>query len=214
MQDFYNNALIIFIKNPILGKVKTRLAKTIGDKGALKIYRHLLQHTREVVANLDICDKFVFYDQFVPTRDEWDGNYFEKRLQAAGGLGTKMENAFKQLDQEGYAQKILVSPDCPKLRPIIIEKAFRSLESKDLVLGPTEDGGYYMLGMKKMYSFIFRNKEWSTSEVYKNTLQEIERSNLSHFVSPRLLDVDWEEDLGELKKLLYKPGENESTNLL
>src|SRR5690349_716708 len=94
-------ALIIFVRNPELGKVKTRLAKTIGSEAALSIYKELLQHTLSVVSEVN-CDKFIFYSDYINHNDLWEGKAFKKYLQCQGGLGEKMNNAFKEVFNEGY----------------------------------------------------------------------------------------------------------------
>ena len=129
-------ALLIFIKNPALGKVKTRLAKTVGALNALKIYQFLLDHTMEITFNLDSVDKFLFYNEFIPTKDEWPPNIYQKDIQKGDGLGEKMKNAFQNVFNENYKKVALVMPDCPKMSDTLIDKAFKSLDDHDFVLGP------------------------------------------------------------------------------
>src|SRR5437773_6667778 len=114
-------ALLIFIKNPAIGKVKTRLAKTVGKLNALKIYQFLLDHTMEITYELDSVDKFIFYNEFIPTKDEWPPNMYQKDLQSGKGLGEKMKNAFKKAFDENYKKVVLMMPDCPKMSDTLIE---------------------------------------------------------------------------------------------
>jgi len=196
------NALLIFIKNPALGKVKTRLAKTVGDYNALKIYQFLLDHTMEITYELDKLDKYVYYNEFIPTKDEWPAAAYQKELQKGDGLGEKMSNAFKKAFNEDYKKVVLMQPDCPKMSDTVIEKAFKVLDTHDFVIGPTIDGGFYMIGMKTFYPQLFMNKTYSTADIYNETIAEIEKMGKSFFKLPALVDVDMEEDLGKLRKMI------------
>jgi len=197
-------ALLIFIKNPALGKVKTRLAKTVGSQNALKIYQFLLDHTMEITFNLDSIDKFLFYNEFIPTKDEWPPNMYQKDLQQGNGLGAKMNNAFQKVFNENYKKVVLIMPDCPKMSDTLIDKAFKSLDDHDFVLGPTNDGGYYAIGMKVLTPEIFKNKSYSTDKVLNETIEQIDKLKKSWFKLPVLVDIDMEEDLGKLEKMIRK----------
>ena len=194
---------MIFVKNPALGKVKTRLAKTIGDYNALKVYQHLLQHTMEITYNLDV-DKYVFYNEFIPTADEWPTSTYQKELQKGTHLGEKMNSAFRQGFDEGFHKVLLMMPDCPKMSDTIIEKAFKSLDENDVVIGPTDDNGFYLLGMKKYIPDIFKNKTYETATQYEDTVKTLGTLGLKYFNLPVLVDIDMEEDLGKLKKIIDK----------
>lgn len=186
-------ALIIFVRKPEFGKVKTRLAATAGNEKALSIYKELLQHTFEITSAID-ADKFVFYFDKIEKTDLWNAKNFFKRVQPNDDLGGKMKAAFNELFKEGYEKLIIIGSDCFELTTEIIEDAFESLNQNDLVIGPANDGGYYLLGMKKMHGFIFENKQWSTETVYNETMLQLKKNNFSFFVLPTLTDVDTEED--------------------
>lgn len=186
------NALIIFIRNPQLGKVKTRLAKTVGSEKALEIYKALLLHTQSVTQNLD-CDKFVFYDENIETNDIWSGTLFEKRTQFGNHLGEKMQNAFQTVFDLGYKNCSIVGSDLFDLQANHINEAFHKLESNDIVIGPAEDGGYYLLGLKKVIPSIFKNKDWGTSTVLSDTLKDLENYKIEFLET--LNDIDTFEDL-------------------
>ena len=196
-------ALMIFVKNPALGKVKTRLAKTIGDVNALKVYQHLLQNTMEITYQLDM-DKFVFYNEYIPTRDEWPTSAYQKELQKGNHLGEKMKNAFQQGFDEGYHKVVVMMPDCPKMSDTLIEKSFKSLDSFDVVIGPTNDKGFYLIGMNKFIPDIFKNKTYETATQYDDTIEAIEKTGMKYFNLPTLTDIDMEDDLGKLKKIIDK----------
>ena len=187
-----NKHLIIFIKNPELGKAKTRIAKTTGDEKALSIYKELLQHTRETVQKVD-CQRQLFYSAFIDYDDSWSNTDFNKQLQINGGLGEKMQAAFQSVHREGD-RTLVIGSDCGELIPQIIDQAFEALRTHDVVLGPTFDGGYYMLGMRNLQLDLFQDIDWSTVKVYPQTVQKIKAANATYFELPRLHDIDFEED--------------------
>jgi uncharacterized protein len=186
------NALIIFIRNPILGKVKTRLAKSVGDETALNIYRFLLDKTKEVTQHLP-CDKIVFYSEEIINKDIWDTPIYQKKLQDGADLGAKMNHAFESCFKNNYKNVVLIGSDVFDLKESHLEEAFEQLEKKNVVMGPALDGGYYLLGLKKEHPEIFINKNWGTSTVRKNTMKHLEKENV-HLL-PMLNDIDVIEDL-------------------
>ena len=196
------NALIVFQKNLIQGKVKTRLAKDLGDAEALYIYTVLVVYTRTVVNELH-CDKFIFYSDDVEQNDDWKNEY-NKAVQQGNNLGGRMKYAFETVLQNGYEKAIIIGTDCPMLTAKIIEEAFKKLNKNDVVIGASADGGYYLLGMQKMQSFLFENIAWSTASVFASTISQCKENKLSYFVLPTLHDVDIAEDLRHMKHLLHE----------
>ena len=192
------NHLIIFVKNPELGKVKTRLARTIGDEKALYIYKLLLEQTFQVTLPV-LADKKLYYSEFVQNMDQFNDLVYEKHIQSGDGLGDKMYNAMKHSFGEWSGKVVLIGSDCFELNSGIIEEAFKALEESDYVLGPAKDGGYYLIGMKELNLEIFQNKEWSSENVFLDTLLDIKNQEKSHYLLPTLSDVDSEEDLGDLR---------------
>jgi rSAM/selenodomain-associated transferase 1 len=186
-------ALIIFVRNPVLGKVKTRIAQTAGDEAALQIYRQLLQHTSAITTKVD-ADKFVFYSDKIEQEDNWENEIFNKQLQTGSSLGEKMSNAFQLLFNKGYNHIAIIGSDCYELTAEIINHALGSLNSFDTVIGPAKDGGYYLLGMNNFYPGLFTVKNWSTETVAAETIQLITRHNISSYQLPLLSDIDTEED--------------------
>lgn len=185
--------LIIFAKNPGLGKVKTRIAAALGNEKALAIYHILLTHTIEVTRDLNI-DKTVVYSDYVDSEDKWENDIYSKDIQRGNNLGERMHNAFLAGFAKGYQHICIIGTDNLEITPGIIDRAFFDLKNHDLVVGPAKDGGYYLLGMKKMYSALFQNKKWSTSSVLKDTLQDTAALKLSVAQLPLLNDVDTKED--------------------
>jgi len=195
------NHLIIFVKNPELGKVKTRLAKTIGDEKALHIYKLLLEQTFQITLPV-LAEKKVYYSEFIQNIDQFNDLIYEKHIQVGEGLGDKMYHAFKHSFGEWAHKVIIIGSDCFELNSGIIEEAFKALEENDYVLGPAKDGGYYLLGMKALNRAVFENKEWSTENVFLDTLLDIKNQKKSHYLLPTLSDVDREEDLGDLRRYI------------
>jgi uncharacterized protein len=187
-------ALILFIKNPVLGKVKTRLAQTIGPERALEAYLQMLAHTRAVAEAVD-CHRALYYSDFADVEDDWPTNTFSKQIQAKGDLGEKMAQAFQDLFNQGYEKVLIIGSDCLDLRPRHLESAFRALSIDDFVVGPADDGGYYLLGMRTFEPSLFENKNWSTETVLSSTLEDIQRLDKTAYHLPQLSDVDVESDL-------------------
>lgn len=187
-------ALIIFVRKPEKGKVKTRLAATLGEEAALFIYQKLLQHTVEITEAV-AADKLVFYAGEIERDDRWQRKNYLKQQQADGNLGKRMKAAFEAAFALGYKKVCIVGSDCFELTSAIIEQAFQSLKDKDLVIGPAKDGGYYLLGMKRLYSTLFINKNWSTATVFADTMDDAKGRGLSYKKLPQLTDVDEAKDV-------------------
>ncbi|OIQ27341.1 MAG: glycosyltransferase [Bacteroidetes bacterium MedPE-SWsnd-G2] len=198
--------LITFTRNPELGKVKTRLAKTIGDQLALKTYEELMRHTAKTIKKFN-CDKAIYYSEAIIKDDIWTDEYATKHLQTGIDLGSRMATAFEQGFKDGYQNIIIVGSDLFDLKTNHISEAFQKLSKSDIVIGPALDGGYYLLGMKTLHKSVFLNKNWGTSTVYKDTLKDIEHLNLSHIET--LNDIDTYEDLISNKKLKKRILEND-----
>jgi rSAM/selenodomain-associated transferase 1 len=185
-------ALIIFIKNKEKGKVKTRLAATVGNDEALNIYEQLLELTKDVTKKTSTT-RYVYYSSHIEMIDEGETDYFNKKTQRGADLGARMNNAFEDiLQQHKYA--VIIGSDCAALTTQIIESAFESLTSHDLVIGPALDGGYYLLGMKKLHNKLFQDIVWSTETVLQDTLLQAQKTNLSVHQLQTLSDIDNEID--------------------
>ena len=198
-----SKALIIFIKNPVLGKVKTRLAATVGDVKAFEVYKYLLNHTQKIALLID-ADKFLFYADFLNREDEWPHDRFIKHQQKGNDLGERMYNAFENTFLNKYQKVIIIGSDCFDLSASVIEDAYEFLNYSDIVIGPAKDGGYYLLGMKNLHQCLFRNISWSTSEVLKQTLSICKSQHLKYSLLPTLTDIDTENDLSIEQKKLFQ----------
>ncbi|APQ19263.1 glycosyltransferase [Maribacter hydrothermalis] len=195
-----NNLLLIFTRNPELGKGKRRLAATIGDQAAFDIYKFLLDHTVAITKNL-YAEKRVYYSEEIWENDIWDNHIFDKKLQVGDDLGIRMANAFQEGFQNEYQKIIIIGSDMLDLSLEDIENAFKALEKNDFVVGPAEDGGYYLLGMKKFLPALFQNKTWGTETVLKDTLNNLEHESVALLETKN--DVDYYEDIKDIDA--FKP---------
>ena len=191
--------LLIFTKNPQLGKVKTRLAKTVGDEKALFIFNKLVSKTSEVVEKVNV-HKSLYYSDFVDDQDIWEGRVSDKNIQEGNCLGERMANAFKKGFDDGFNRIIVIGTDLWNLDTQIINKAFAALKNKDGVIGPATDGGYYLLGLSKWIPQVFDGKNWGTSSVLDDTLTDFKNNTLVQLETKN--DVDYFEDLKANPELL------------
>ena len=182
-------ALIIFVRNPVEGQVKTRIGQEKGNAFALKIYTRLLQHTHYITCDLPV-DIFIFYADFMNDDDLWNGPPYYKQLQTGNELGERMLNAFALVFERGYSNVVIIGSDCYELSSQLIMQAFNQLQSHDTVIGPSIDGGYYLVGMKQLFPLLFANKIWSTDTVASDTIADIKQLQLSLYTLPVLSDVD------------------------
>lgn len=194
-----NPLIMVFVRNPELGRVKTRLAKSIGDQAALETYKILSKHTSKIISEID-SDQLIFYSDKIQDNDIWTATNCKKQIQTKGDLGQKMLAAFQYGFSLGYQKIIIIGSDLYSLRPKHIESAFEQLENYDVVIGPALDGGYYLLGLNFIIPKIFKQKQWSTSSVLKETLSDLKEFNVN-LLEP-LNDIDTYEDLKKEPQLL------------
>jgi len=186
------NLLLIFTRNPELGKVKSRLAQGVGQENALEIYKTLLKHTHDVVSKIN-CTKRVGYSVKVRLSDLWESESFEKFKQEGDDLGDRMGSAFAKAFSENFQKVLIVGSDLYDLQQTHIEKAFEALDTHDAVIGPAKDGGYYLLGMKIMIPAVFKDKTWGAETVFEATMADLASANVYQLET--LNDIDYAEDL-------------------
>ena len=179
---------MIFTRPPVLGKVKTRLSAEIGDEAALDIYKFLLEHTVSVTRDLKVV-KQVYYAEEIILNDIWDNGIYEKKLQRGYDLGERMQHAFEAGFRSGYENIIIIGSDLFDICTEDLEKAFSFLKDNDLVIGPAEDGGYYLLGMKRNFPQIFQHKKWGTSSVFMDTIKDLRKENVAYLEYRNDIDV-------------------------
>jgi rSAM/selenodomain-associated transferase 1 len=187
-------AIIIFIKNPDLGRVKKRLAKTLGDEIALAVYEQMLAHTQQITKALSV-DKFLYYDREAVTNDAWPDDLYQKRLQSGATMATRIDTAFNELFNAGYEHVIIIGSDCIDLDERIIRLAFRQLDHFDTVLGPTKDGGSYLLGTSHYMPDVYKVSGWGTPTLSAILLKTIQQNKKTCFLLSELSSITTVEDL-------------------
>lgn len=187
-------ALIILVKNPIPGKTKTRLAATVGNDKALKMYGILTRWTANQAAALKDVSVYVYYSNQTVETDEWSQPNFVKRVQRGDDLGARMEHAIAEVFNDGQEKVIIIGTDCPGVTTTYLQEAFAMLNDANIVLGPALDGGYTLLGMKTQPAPLFTGVDWSTEKVASQTIALAEQSNLTVKQLAPLSDIDYVED--------------------
>jgi hypothetical protein len=185
------NCLMVFLKEPVSGKVKTRLAESIGPDQACKAYLQMV----DVLLNrlksfpdihLLITDTGSGFDL-----SKWKLNpQWKTCAQSEGDLGFRMSSAFRDSFDQGYDKVLLIGSDCPEVGKSDLEMAFNKLEESDLVLGPSRDGGYWLIGMNALHQTVFKGISWSTEIVLQQTLKQAEKERLSCSLLRTLTDID------------------------
>jgi rSAM/selenodomain-associated transferase 1 len=190
------SAILVFVRAPEIGRVKTRLAASLGAEGALRVYRRLAEHTvREArAAGAELRIHFTPADREAEVR-AWlrDGALYLP--QSAGDLGARMEAAFRAAFGAGAERVVIIGSDLPDLSAALLRRALAALETHPAVLGPARDGGYYLLGMRTMIPGIFTGIPWSTPEVLAHTLARLRAAGIEPALLEPLSDVDEADDL-------------------
>lgn len=183
----------VFVKAPVAGRVKTRLAAAVGPERAAELYRRL---GRQVVsgAGSDAYQTSVWYAPRAGGRlvREWLDGLGVPRFhpQPGGDLGSRLCAAFARHFSEGARRVVIIGSDCPGVDRQVISEAFAALDHHDVVLGPARDGGYYLIGMQALHEPLFRGMPWSSFAVLNETSAAARALGLTcHLLSP-LRDVD------------------------
>jgi rSAM/selenodomain-associated transferase 1 len=195
--------LIVFARNQLFGRVKTRLAEVIGDELALKTYQILMTHTASIVSQVP-CEKAIYFSEEISGDPIWKKVNGKSYVQKGNDLGERMNMAFEQAFEDGFENVIIIGCDLFDLELHHITNAFEMMEQNEVVIGPALDGGYYLLGLKNNNPLLFKNKNWGSSSVLKDTLIDLEDSNYS--LIEELNDIDTYSDLkgnDKLLKLVY-----------
>ncbi len=195
--------LVIFVKYPEQGKVKSRLVLGDNDGHVADLYHCFIEDLLERVSSSD----YRFLIAFDPPEKEKDfierfGKDFSYMPQTGADLGKRMHNAFTSCFAEGFRSVVLIGSDSPDLLREIIEEAFESLKSYKAVIGPAYDGGYYLIGFSKesFSEVFFENMAWSTNSVYAETIRRFDQERISFGVLPRWRDIDTVNDLKAMLK--------------
>jgi rSAM/selenodomain-associated transferase 1 len=191
-------ALIVFVRLPRVGEVKTRLGGRIGMREAAAAYKHFAQHAFELADDLESIrvEVYVFYAPEAKEEEirAWIQRPFIYVQQEGRTLGARMQRAFDTTFARGSLRTVIIGTDVPELDAHTLRFAYSRLSSHDVVLGPSSDGGYYLLGMNAPTKNLFDGIEWSTVNVLQQTLSCAERLRLSYTLLPEFADIDTEED--------------------
>jgi rSAM/selenodomain-associated transferase 1 len=193
----HSKRILLFTKAPIVGRVKSRLGDVVGQEMAAALH---IAMVKDLLANLhnylhiitvyidDIEQISLPFDQ--PAR-------FSIKKQRGENLGERMVNAFSETFRQGVHSAIIIGSDLPYLTPHVLERYFAKLVENSMVLGPTVDGGYYVIGFthQSFNPSVFENIEWSTNTVLQETINIAQAQGLSVFQGPRLRDIDTFDDL-------------------
>jgi len=192
--DGTGRLLIIFSKNPVRGRVKTRLALSTGEDEALRIYELLRERTFQASEKVT-AHRAVFYSDFIPETDLFLTGRYESFLQKGADLGERMHHAFTEAFSRFFLHVVLIGTDCPELDGALINQAFACLQTGEVVIGPASDGGFYLIGLNRPISSLFLHREWSTSGVLAETIRILKEQKTEYALLPVLSDIDTFEDL-------------------
>jgi len=196
--------LIIFTRFPETGKTKTRLIPALGAEGAARLQRQMTEHLISIIAKMNSPFKpaveFRFEGGSTALMQQWLGPEFSYRPQGPGDLGRRMVRAFEEAFRNSKAAAVIVGSDIPGISAHIVQQAFGVLQENDLVLGPSRDGGYYLIGLKntlapEIYPRLFEGIDWGTAAVISQTLESAKDLGLQYVLLEKLDDVDRPEDL-------------------
>jgi len=191
-----DNALIIFIKTPIPGKVKTRLAAATGDKLAAKLYKAFIMDTIKTCNNIH-SSKYIFFDGDYPDNFIRIPENYTIIEQSDGNIGNRMYNALLGVSSFGHSKIILIGSDIPDLPEKYINEAYILLDQNDAVIGPSNDGGYYLIGLKNnvIQNYLFTDIHWSSDKVMSETIQKLNHSGKKFSLIKSCSDIDNISDL-------------------
>jgi rSAM/selenodomain-associated transferase 1 len=200
-----DSKLIVFYKAPVWGRVKTRLAESVGRDAALSLYRAMVEDLVENLRPLWSC--MMLYEADSPDIGGEEMPIlegFEKRMQRGDDLGERMYNALHQVLGECADRAVLIGTDVPYMEPLLIEEYIDTLSERDAVIGPSVDGGYYLIGFRRdtLTRAPFENVSWSTSTVRGETLRKLHEAGTDTGVGQELRDID---RLDDLKEVLQVP---------
>lgn len=186
--------LLILLKAPVRGLVKTRLAAEVGPDAALTIYRQMLERVlgeMAVLSDVELHYAPVTEQALIAAllKSGW-----RQHPQAAGDLGARMQQAFAAAFQAGAQRVVMIGTDCPEVDMTDIHAAWKALAQHDLVLGPAADGGYWLIGLKQPRPELFSHIQWSTSSVLAETIARAQQMGLRYKRLRTLSDVDTKAD--------------------
>lgn len=198
--------LILFVRFPVAGKVKTRLIPALRAEGAAALHRRLvlrsLRTAHALCESQGIELEIRFVGENANEMQHWLGDGWLCRLQGEGDLGQRMAGAFADSFREGSPATVIIGSDCPSLTPEILSAAFESLKAGPVVFGPATDGGYYLIGLTRLVPELFQGIAWGTETVLAQSLEIPARNASKPGLLQPLDDLDRPEDLAAWKRLV------------
>ena len=196
-----NNCLLLFVKSPIKGQVKTRLAAQTGGDFVVELYKCFVEDMISLVENLGVQFKVCFCPANTKsTFLKWLGEQHCYRAQTGNNPGERLRNSFGNAFEEGFSNVIAIGSDSPDLPVHYLTESFEVLDAHDTVIGPANDGGYYLIGFSKegFIPDVFDNISWSTDSVFEQTISILKRHGRKMYLLPLWHDVDTTADLKSL----------------
>lgn len=197
-----NRAIILFTRIPAAGRTKTRLQPFLDGKSCCRLHRAFIKDIYNVIKKID-ADVYVYCTAENNIKNS-AGLFYDNPalfMQRGETLGQRMDNAISEVLDLGHGACVLIGTDVPLIGPENIENAFEILQYKDVVISPVEDGGYYLIGMKKSCKAVF-SIEYGNSSVTENTIKAIEKTGKTYGLGMPTFDIDYKEDLLRLAEVL------------
>jgi uncharacterized protein len=197
------DCLIIFTRYPEPGKAKTRLIPALGAEGAATLHRQMAERTLLQARDLQKLKPLAIEVWFVGGNTDlmatWLGEDLIFQVQIDGDLGDRLLAAFQNAFAKGHRRVVVIGTDCPVLNTAILAQSFTALQQSILTIGPTQDGGYYLIGLQHCIPELFSGIPWSTPTVFTDTLNIAERLHITPALLPCLYDIDLPQDLEKLQ---------------
>lgn len=195
-----NAHLILMLKYPCPGEVKTRLVPALGERRASELYREMARHSLDVARRFAAKSDVSLTARIAGAPDDeavchWLGDGIRLQPQGKGDLGQRMEQGVSEAFNEGASSVVVIGADCPELAVGHLDAAYRALDSSEVVFGPAADGGYYLVGLSRFVPGLFRNIPWSTASVLEESLAVAYKAGVQWKLLETLHDVDLPDDL-------------------
>ena len=186
--------LIVFVKAPRPAAVKTRLAESIGTEAACAAYRRLVETLLKQLRSLRAVELCFSPDDAAAEIKGWLEEDWNSSPQGGGDLGQRLQSAFERAFATGVKRAVIIGSDCPAVTAEDIYEAWNGLWTHDVVLGPATDGGYWLIGLRRLQPGLFHQIPWSTETVFGETMKRIRQAGLDVQLLRELSDVDTAHD--------------------
>jgi uncharacterized protein len=211
------NALVVMAKAPVAGVAKSRLAPPLSLEEAAELYRCLLLDLLENVASFEEADLYLAFtpaDAVRLFRDLAPPN-FRRVPQRTEDLGERMSGIFEDSFEKGYERVVVIGSDLPVFPSSFLRDAFRALAGlSDVVLGPSRDGGYYLIGLSRLVPEIFTGIPWGTARVLQATQDQLSRIGVEPSLLEGWFDVDTVEDLKFLRQMVSTAAQTRTSEMI